>query len=39
MFRYKSMEELQAKLGELGVRLPAAADAEVLREPLDAAGL
>ena len=39
MFRYKSMEELQAKLGELGVRLPAADDAEVLREPLDVAGL
>lgn len=39
MFRYKSMEELQEKLAELGVSLPAADTADVLREPVSAAGL
>lgn len=37
-FHYKSLEEVQAKADELGVRLPFAADAKILGRPMHMAG-
>ncbi|MFI3312287.1 MAG: NADH:flavin oxidoreductase, partial [Eubacteriales bacterium] len=38
-FKYKSLEEIQAKAASLGITLPFAADTSILKTPLQFAGV